>query len=971
MKQMVLITVMTCSTCALAWGSAHNAVAKLCGEYMPAEVKAFLGDWNNRLEEWCHYPDMQVVDGKRRFLVKEDMRGHIGEDAELFIKWGFDKGDWLHRHTGRAVSFANLQRAFREGKPKLAAFCISELSHSLSDQGALNHGPILQFTTYSCFKGVDYGWKHNGEFTTSNQVVAQGLEKRLSNYCAKTLSKDCAEAMYEVVMDCYRQSEIAAEEEVNVAFGTKEEHDAAMTRVVAAQIESILDAVQTAWTLRGEKFEVTQELLNGIYPREEIRRRRGNPRTQAVYKGIFETSLNPAKPKATVGIVCEPFGSFHVRVLSYVGKMLVAASARTLRDDGYAVWGISFWEIEKVGLPSPKDVQVIMISLGNCTGMSAAQVEAFKKYRAAGGLLFVMGGSDTKNITGLRDLLQMRTNAEVPVSSKWALDDVGDWGNMRIVMTEAMKKTGTDPIGFVRNPNFDGFCKPCCMWSLKDSVEMKPLARLAHDGKSFTVGGIVRGVCWMPEYLFLPFLFSQDKTVDWGDMRLDSFASKVLTDAFAVLVQSTYKSEAEKANFICAAVKGTPSETEDPRGILVNKPDYVVFVPKQPRAKDKRNPAKPGDTYNDHFHVISNPSNGMLYAFWTQASYEADIDQHIAFSRSADKGLTWTDPVILAGSPNKVTPALLASWQQPMLSKSGRLYCLWNQQTTSQGPHCGMMFGSYSDNDGTTWSAPKFVPFTVRMDADPADERIPPSWCNWQRPLRLGENGKYFVGCSRHGKASYDDRFGCKIEFWEFQNIDDNPKVEDIKLKYFSTNKDSLSASKLEKTGGFRANEPAIEEAAPVKLPDGRLFALMRSSVGSPVWVQSRDGGRTWSEPKLLKDAEGKPYLHPRSPCPMYDWKGSEAASGQYFALVHQTFNFNEPTGNSYQHRGPLYLIAGTFDPEGEQPIKFKKPKLFAPRKWGNSFYTSYCIVDGKGVLWFNDMKFYLCGRVIGPEWFE
>ena len=408
----------------------------------------------------------------------------------------------------------------------------------------------------------------------------------------------------------------------------------------------------------------------------------------------------------------------------------------------------------------------------------------------------------------------------------------------------------------------------------------------------------------------------------------------------------------EKEDRILAYLKGTPSEKESPRDILKNKPDYVVFVPKQPRAKDKRDPARPGDTYNDHFQVICNPANQHLYAFWTQASREADIDQHIAFSKSVDKGVTWTPPVVLAGSPNKKNPALLASWQQPMLAKSGRLYCLWNQQTTSRGPHCGMMFGAFSDDDGETWSAPKLVPFTERMDADPADDHIPPSWCNWQRPLRLGEGGKFFVGCSRHGKAPYDERSGCKIEFWQFENIDENPLVQDIRIKYLSTNRKALSAKDLEDAGGFRASEPALEEAAPVRLPDGRLFAIMRSSVGSPVWVQSRDGGQSWSAPKILKDAEGKPYLHPRSPCPMYDWKGPEAASGKYFALVHQTFDFNDPKRNAYQHRGPLYLIAGEFDP-------------------GNSFYTSYCILDGKGVLWYNDMKFYLCGRIIGPEWFE
>lgn len=51
--------------------------------------------------------------------------------------------------------------------------------------------------------------------------------------------------------------------------------------------------------------------------------------------------------------------------------------------------------------------------------------------------------------------------------------------------------------------------------------------------------------------------------------------------------------------------------------------------------------------------------------------------------------------------------------------------------------------------------------------------------------------------------------------------------------------------------------------------------------------------------------------------------------------------------------------------------VWFKDPKLFAPREAGNSFYTSYLVLDGKGVLWYNDKKFYLCGRVIGPEWFD
>ena len=398
----------------------------------------------------------------------------------------------------------------------------------------------------------------------------------------------------------------------------------------------------------------------------------------------------------------------------------------------------------------------------------------------------------------------------------------------------------------------------------------------------------------------------------------------------------------------------------DAQDILVNRPDYVVFIPRQPRDKEKRDPSKPGDTYNDHFQVIER--NGTLYAFWTQASKEADIDQHIAFSKSSDKGDTWSDPVILAGSPNKKNPALLASWQQPMFSTSGRLYVLWNQQTTSRGPHCGQMFGAYSDDQGETWSSPKMVPMR-RSLLDDADPLIPPSWCNWQRPLRLGKDGKYLVGVSRHGKLPGETTGGCTIEFLQFDNIDDDPKVEEIRLSWFSGDENVLRVSH-EKFGS------AAEEVGLVKLPDGRLFGLMRTCAGHPFWTQSRDDGVTWTQPKPLLDRDGgRPYLHPRSPCPIYDWKGCEAASGFYFALVHTTFDFTAE--REYQRRGPLYLIAGRFNADAEQPIEFAPPKLFAERENGNSFYTSYTVVDGQGVLWFPDHKFYLLGRIIGEEWFK
>lgn len=408
----------------------------------------------------------------------------------------------------------------------------------------------------------------------------------------------------------------------------------------------------------------------------------------------------------------------------------------------------------------------------------------------------------------------------------------------------------------------------------------------------------------------------------------------------------------------------------------VNEYDYVVYKPEQPfDGRNYGDKTKRGDSYNDHFQVIWDAKRSILFAFWTQASWEGAPDSHIAFSKSFDKGRTWTRPVLLAGSETRQYPRQDAYYQQPMLSKSGRLYCLWTERLTNHG-----MVGSYSDDAGENWAQPKVM--TVRrMDQDPSDYRIAPNYINWQRPLRIGSGGRFFVASSRHGKAPYDEKDGCKIEFWEFLNLDDDPPVNGLKLDYFATNRDSLGVDKLPKGNYFQPKfypgrnppvpeGPAVEEASLVKLPDGRLFAMMRSSIGHPVWSQSRDGGRTWSGLKPLVDGNGKAFLHSRSPCPIYDRGGDAAASGEYFAFVHNKFDFKAQTACQYP-RSELYLIAGKFDPDGEQPIRFSAPKLFMKRHYGNSLYSSYTVIDGEGILWFPDVKYYLLGRKVGPEWFK
>jgi BNR/Asp-box repeat. len=305
----------------------------------------------------------------------------------------------------------------------------------------------------------------------------------------------------------------------------------------------------------------------------------------------------------------------------------------------------------------------------------------------------------------------------------------------------------------------------------------------------------------------------------------------------------------------------------------------------------------------------------------------------------------------------------IASYQQPMLSRSGRLYCLWEQETTVKKNVCGIMRGMYSDDAGQTWSEPETVPFPVRFDVDPEDPSKPPLWCLWQRPLRLGKDGRYLSGCSRYDRSDIP-----RVEFWQYENIDEDPEVKDIKISFFNTGKDAFDAKYVENDVAYEPKDGfCVEEACIVGLPDGRLFAVMRTSIGHPIWSVSSDNGQTWSRPEILRTRDDGPaILQPRSPCPIYDYDGPEERSGKYFLMVHDFFDFDGVI--SYQNRGPLYKRNGTFVPGAHQPVWFGEPELFSPRDTGNSYYTSYTALDGEGILWYGDQKFYLFGKVMKPK---
>ena len=525
---------MVCAIMAVfAWDVEHDVIAQLAGEFLPDEIKRqFDFDDFARLIAYCHYPDMIECDGTgepRRYRTLDETGAIVGEeDKEILRGQGFGNSGWFHRERGRAVCFALMAKAFRNGNHRNASFYLSVITHAVSDESALNHPPILQFVQYSRFKGVDYairkvepGAKNVFGFRADG-CVANRARQLLKDFRPTLPSRNFAEIMDALVAHCVEEGYYAGCKEGVISFGPLPEAQEALAQLVAMQVRAILTYAWAAWSLKGEWNLPDADFSARMSTRIRATNDAYDPAAQSVFDGVFDMSRNPRAPKATVGVVCEPYAMFSITRLSYVGRMLTASAARTLRDSGYAVRAIALRDLAK-GLPSPKEMPFLFIDLGR-DALMKGQAAAIKAYLEAGGRIIAVGGDDKSNVTGFAPHLVSHKDDEVPVSSKWALQNVEECKRMAV-----MFKGVRYPLK--RNPNIDGFCKPYAMNSIAADVSVQPIAMLDNGRDTFTVAAKRGNVVWLSEYLLMPFVWSDDTSANWAEMRLDSFASKILLDA--------------------------------------------------------------------------------------------------------------------------------------------------------------------------------------------------------------------------------------------------------------------------------------------------------------------------------------------------------------------------------------------------------------------------------------------------------
>ncbi|MFQ6097954.1 MAG: sialidase family protein, partial [Armatimonadota bacterium] len=402
-------------------------------------------------------------------------------------------------------------------------------------------------------------------------------------------------------------------------------------------------------------------------------------------------------------------------------------------------------------------------------------------------------------------------------------------------------------------------------------------------------------------------------------------------------------------------------------------PDLVVFIPE----------AKTGpQTDNQHF-IVFPLENGDFFALWTSAYRESHPNQHIVFSKSRDRGITWSKPVTIAGpkvieKDGKTAYEGLASWGFPIyVPDKNRIYVFYQKGIGVYDPRPGFtgeMRFIYTEDDGETWSREYTVPMrrTAIMNPDP---RVPPNWIIWQKPVEITPG--QIIGCGtiwaseQLGKQDAKALIGSECWFWRFDNVfteDDPTKIRVTMLP------DGDHGIRMPNSEGSRVS--TAEEPTVVRLSDGRWFCVFRTFRGCIGYSISTDEGHTWSEarPLLYRDG-GERMLQPTASCPLYP-----LGDGRFLLPFHNndgTANGGKDPWDWRRNRTPAFYSIGREMLDRDQPVWFTRPIMFLDNEakpWGPigrvsvAVYTSFFEFEGRRYYWYPDRKHFLLGKFITDE---
>ncbi len=352
----------------------------------------------------------------------------------------------------------------------------------------------------------------------------------------------------------------------------------------------------------------------------------------------------------------------------------------------------------------------------------------------------------------------------------------------------------------------------------------------------------------------------------------------------------------------------------------------------------------PLEGYCDQPYIVKTDDGAWLMTVTTGAGVEGASGQHVVSRRSFDRGESWQD--VLDISPPDLPES---SYSVLYKTKYGRIYCFYNYNADNlravkadDPPYGGGLccrvdtqghFGfKYSDDHGKSWSDKYYDIPQRRFEVDrmnPYGGEILFFW-NVGKPLEL-ENEVYVpiykIRAFGEGFMRYSE--GALLHS---DNIGSERDPERL-------NWETLPDGDI----GIRASHEVSvisEEHSFVPLSDGSVFCVFRTVSGHPWCAYSRDKCHTFSQPELMRYANGRLMKHPRAA--NFIWK---LDNGRY------VYWFHNHGGQGYDDRNPAWLCGATEYPAEDgvrlaftQPV----PVLYDDDPMIRMSYPDFVVEDGE-----------------------
>ncbi len=267
--------------------------------------------------------------------------------------------------------------------------------------------------------------------------------------------------------------------------------------------------------------------------------------------------------------------------------------------------------------------------------------------------------------------------------------------------------------------------------------------------------------------------------------------------------------------------------------------------------------AIPKEGYVDQPYVVVTRDRKWLCVLTTGSGVEGEPGQHIVATISGDQGKTWSSLIDIepASGPE-------ASWVMPLITPSGRVYVFYtyNRDNLRRVEGCdspslarrvdtlGQYAFKYSDDNGRTWSAERYYMPMRLMRIDRENLYGGRVLFFWGVGKPIIDRGTVWFGFAKVGKwgnpGAMVESQGC---FMRSDNILTEPDPTRIRWELLPDGDEGLRAPK----------GPVSDEANPVALSDGSLYATYRTIDGYNCHAYSRDGGHTWTPPEYATYAPG------------------------------------------------------------------------------------------------------------------